>query len=229
MKYPLKKTVIIGLGGSVIFPDEINGELLAQWVSLVKKYSKKYRFVIVMGGGKLARRYQEAARKVRPITTREGDWLGIEATRANAKLVQIAFGALADKKIIDSHASIKKLTKPITIACGWTPGWSTDYIAGVLADVYDAGVTIMAGKPAYIFDKNPDVYKSAKKFTTISWKEYKKIIPKQWTPGANVPIDPVCTKFCERKRISAIVIDGKNIKNLDNLFSGKEFEGTLVE
>ncbi|TSC52577.1 MAG: uridylate kinase [Parcubacteria group bacterium LiPW_41] len=229
MKYPLKKTVIIGLGGSVIFPDEINSELLSEWASFIKKYTKQYRFVIVMGGGKLARRYQEAARKVRPITTKEGDWLGIEATRANAKLIQTIFGVLADRKIIGSQNSIKKLTKPVTVACGWTPGWSTDYIAAVLADVYHAGVTIMAGKPAFIYDKNPDVYKTAKKIEYLSWKDYEKIIPKKWTPGANCPIDPVCARFSRTHKISSIVLDGKNIKNLENLFLGKEFEGTLVE
>jgi len=229
MKYPLKKTVVVGLGGSVIFPDEINGELLASWVSLIKRFSKQYRFVIVMGGGKLARRYQEAARKVRPITEKESDWLGIEATKANAKLVQTAFGTLADKKIIDSREGIKKLTRPVTIACGWTPGWSTDFIAGVLGDTYHTGVIVMAGKPAFIYDKNPDVYKNAKKFERLTWKEYRKIIPKKWTPGANTPIDPVCAKFCETKRISNIVLDGRNIKNIENLFLGKDFKGTLVE
>lgn len=229
MKYLLKKTVIIGLGGSVIFPNEINAELLSNWVSLIKKYTKQYRFVIVVGGGKLARRYQEAAKVVRQITIKESDWLGIEATRSNAKLVQTAFGFIANKKIIDSENSIKKLTKPVTVACGWAPGWSTDYIAAVLADSYHAGVTIMAGKPAFVFDRNPDVYKTAKKFEHLSWKEYEKIIPKKWTPGINFPIDPVCARFSRAHKISSIVLDGTNIKNLENLFLGKEFEGTLVE
>jgi len=229
MKYPLKKTVVIGLGGSVIFPNEINSKLLAEWVFLIKKYTKQYRFVIVMGGGRLARKYQEAARVVRPLTIKEADWLGIEATRANAKLIQTVFGVLADKKIIDSHESIKKLTKPVTIACGWTPGWSTDYIAGVLADTYHAGVTIMAGKPAFIYDKNPDIYKTAKKFTYLTWREYEKLIPKKWMSGAHSPIDPICARFSRIHKISSIVLDGVNIKNLESLFLGNEFEGTLVE
>lgn len=229
MKYPLKKIVVIGLGGSVIFPNDINSGLLIKWVLFVKKYIRQYQFVIVVGGGMLARRYQEAARAVRPITTREGDLLGIEATRANAKLVQTAFGALADKKVIDSNNSIKKLTKPVTIACGWTPGWSTDYIVGVLAETYHAGVTVMAGKPAFIYDKNPDVYKNAKKFNYLTWNEYEKLIPKKWIPGTHSPIDPVCARFSRTHKISSIVLDGTNIKNLDNLFSGKDFNGTLVE
>lgn len=229
MKYPLKKTVVIGLGGSVIFPDEIDASLLVAWVTFVKKFAKQYQFVIVMGGGKLARRYQNAAKEVRSITAKEGDWLGIEATRANAKLVQVVFGDFADKKIIDSRDAIKKLTKPVTIACGWTPGWSTDFIAAVLADTYHAGVTIMAGKPAYIFNKNPDQYKDAKKIERLSWKDYEKIVPKKWIPGANAPIDPVCAKFSRQHKISSIVLDGRNMKNLEDLFSGKDFQGTLVE
>ena len=228
MQYHFQNTIIINLGGSVIFPDEINGKLLLDWRNCIERFSKHYRFVIVVGGGKLARRYQEAAQEARDITRDESDWLGIYATRANAKLVQIAFGKRADAELIDCKEKIKPLTKRVTIACGWEPGSSTDYISALLAQAYDAKAIIMAGKPAFVYSKNPDQFVDARPFRELSWAEYWNIIPHKWAPGINAPIDPVCAKFCRANQISAIVVDGRNIKNIELLLKGEEFEGTIV-
>lgn len=220
---------MVGLGGSVIVPGEINAKLLASWVSLLRKYSRTHKFIVVVGGGKIARNYQNAAKKIGVTNTKERDWLGIYATRLNAELVRSAFGSLASEKIIDSEDMVHQLVKPVTIACGWTPGWSTDYIAAFLAHRYGTSGVIMAGKPSHIYDKNPDIYKSAKKFSNLSWNAYKAIVPKKWVPGASVPIDPICAQFCERKKIPVFVMDGKNLKNIARFFEGKESEGTIIQ
>ena len=230
MHHRFGKTIVLGLGGSVIVPNDVDTKLLAAWKELIDRHSKKHRFVIVVGGGKLARRYQEAAAAVHSISAREKDLIGIEATRLNAKLVQSVFGSRADAELIDSETKAKPLTKPVTVGCGWEKqtGRSTDYAAAVLADIYGAAAVIMAGKPAFVYDRNPDQFVTAKPFTELSWKQYAKIAPKKWTPGANVPIDPVCAKFCRTHGIAAIVADGRNLRNMERLLAGEECDGTLV-
>lgn len=229
MKHQFGNTVVIGLGGSIIFQNEIDAKLLKSWKDLIVKYSKTKKFVIVMGGGKLARRYQEAAHFIRPISTKESDWLGIYATRANAKLVQTAFGKLADPMLFDSPTAIKKLTYPVTVACGWEPGWSTDYVCAAIAKQFGVSEVVMAGKPAFVFDKNPDQFIDARPFKAMKWSEYWDIIPHKWVPGASMPIDPVTAKFCKKNRVSAVVVDGKNLENLKQLIEGEEFDGTVIE
>jgi uridylate kinase len=228
MKHIFGKTVVVSLGGSVIFPDHIDVPTLRAWRSLIEKYARHRRFIVVVGGGKLARRYQEAAGAVRRTTPAEGDWLGIYATRANAKLVQTVLGTLADPVIIDSRSKMRKLRKPVTIACGWTPGNSTDYIAAVLAEHYGVAEILNAGKPAFVYDKNPDAFKGAKAFTEITWEKYRTVIPNAWKPGASAPIDPVAARFCKRHGIAAIMIQGSGVKNIDNLLGGRDFRGTVV-
>lgn len=228
MQYKLGNTIVLGLGGSVIFPNEIDEKLLREWKALIEKYAKTHKFIIVMGGGRLARKFQEAARSARNITVAESDWLGIYATRANAKLVQTIFGKLADPVLIDAPKKIKKLTAPITVACGWEPGNSTDYICMALAKQFNAKAVVMAGKPAFVYDKNPDQFIDAKPFQSMKWAEYWKLVPHKWEPGANVPIDPIAAKFGKANKIAAIVVDGRNMRNVENLFNNEEFEGTVV-
>lgn len=228
MKYTFNKTIVINLGGSVIVPDEINIKLLIRWKEFVQRYAKKYTFVIVVGGGKLARKYQASARAVRTITAKESDWLGIYATRVNAKLVQTVFGKLAAPEIVDSEAKLGALTAPVTIASGWEPGASTDLISARIAHHYETGEVIMAGKPAYVFSKNPDQFVDARPFASLTWAEYWKLIPHKWAPGVSVPIDPVCVKFSKAHKLAAIVVDGRNINNMEYLLEGEEFEGTIV-
>lgn len=228
MQYKTGKVIVLGLGGSVIFPNELDAKLLKEWKVLIEKYAKTRKVIIVMGGGKLARKFQEAARTARNISVKESDWLGIYATRLNAKLVQTVFGKLADPTLIDAPKKIKKLAYPITVACGWEPGKSTDYICMALAKQFGAKEVIMAGKPAFVYDKNPDQFIDAKPFQAMKWTEYWKLIPHTWQPGASMPIDPVATKFGKANKIVAIVVDGRNIRNTEHLLEGEEFEGTIV-
>ncbi len=228
MKHAFGKTIIVNLGGSVIVPEDINVKLLLRWKELVQKYAKKHTFVIVVGGGKLARKYQESARAIRAITPKESDWLGIYATRLNAKLVQTVFGKLAASEIIDSAEKLGDLSSPVTIASGWEPGASTDLISARIAKHYGVSEIIMAGKPAYVFTKNPDQFVDARPFAKLSWAEYWKLIPHKWEPGVSVPIDPVCVKFSKANKLAAIVVDGRNINNMEYLLQGEECEGTIV-
>jgi len=227
MKYKLGRLIVMSLGGSVIVPDEIDVGFLKKFKKFVEKWSAKKKFVIVTGGGKIARYYKEAANKVRPLTNEEKDWLGIRVTQFNAYLVQAIFGKLADPRIIDKRHKIKKLKYPVTVACGWEPGSSTDFDTVASAEDFGASEIINVGQAAYVYDKDYKKYKDAKPFYELSWREYKKIIPREWVAGAHLPVDPVAARLAEKRGISVIIVSG-DIKNLENLLAGREFRGTII-
>jgi len=55
------KTIILSLGGSLIVPDQVDVNFLKNFKKLVEKYVKRnFRFVIICGGGSIARKYQQA-------------------------------------------------------------------------------------------------------------------------------------------------------------------------
>ncbi len=229
MKYKFSKTiVVVALGGSIVHPDGIDIRFLKNFKKFLAPYIKRgTRFVLVLGGGALARRFQDAAQAVTKVSDEDKDWIGIHATRLNAHLLRTIFRDVANPIIIDERRKIAPLRYPVTIAAGWRPGWSTDYVA--LQTATDLGVkeAIIAGKPAHVYSKDPK-YPDAKKFTALSWREYGKLIPKKWKPGLHAPVDPVGAALAAREDLEAIIIDGRDLKNFGALLNGKEFKGTVI-
>lgn len=155
MNYHFGKIIVVALGGSIIFPENIDSRFLRKFKAFIRPFLRTRKFIIVTGGGRLARLYQEAAGKVSDLKDEDKDWLGIHATRSNAHLLRTIFRDVANPVVIDSRYKIKKLRRPITIASGWRPGWSTDYIAVALAEDFGVREVIIAGKPDYVYDKDP--------------------------------------------------------------------------
>lgn len=220
---------VVALGGSIVFPDRIDWHFLKKFRAFIKKHIKKgKKFIIVVGGGKLCRLYIEAANKVVKINNDDKDWLGIHATRSNAHLLRAIFHDVSDPVVIDERFKVKKLTFSVTIASGWQPGWSTDYIASVCASDFGADNFIVAGKPDFVYDKDNVKHNDAKPFKDITWSEYRKLIISKWVPGANVPVDPVAARFAQKNRLRSVVIQGTNLENFDRLLNNKEFTGTII-
>ncbi len=213
-----------------MIPGEINVNFLKKFRRLIlRQYHSGKKFIIVAGGGKIARNYQAAAKKIIHLSNNDSDWLGIHSTRLNAHLLRTIFKKEAAITVLDSEKKPIKLNKPIAIAAGWQPGWSTDYIAIRIAKKIKAKSVIIAGKPAYVYNKDNQKYPDAKPFKTISWPQYQKLIPKRWTPGLSSPVDPVGAKYARRWKIKAHIIKGTDLKNLEKLINGKKFVGTTIQ
>lgn len=222
------KLTVIALGGSIMYPENIDIEYLKQFKKFIEKLVKKgHKFIIVAGGGKLARNYQNALSAIVKTNDWDKDMAGIQATRANAYLLR---GILkgADPVVINEADKPKKLKYPITIGSGGIPGHSTDYDSIVLADFYGAEQVIIAGKPSHVFDKDPHAHNDAKHFAEISWANYRKMFPKKWTPGFGSPVDPIGAAFAEKRGIKAIIINGKDLKNFEDAILGERFIGTAI-
>jgi uridylate kinase len=229
MKYAFGKIIVVALGGSIVHPDGIDVGFVKKFrafaLAFIKKTNKK--LVIVIGGGRLARVFQDAAGKISPVVNEDKDWIGIHATRLNAHLLRTVFKDVADPVIIDARKKIPRLKYPITIGGGWRPGWSTDYVASQLAVDYGAGEVVIAGKPSHVYTRDPK-FADAMPLLELSWGEYRKLVPKKWVPGLSSPVDPVASALGEKMKIKAIILNGKDIKNFGKLLNGQEFQGSVI-
>jgi uridylate kinase len=123
---------------------------------------------------------------------------------------------------------IKKVNfENVLIAGGWKPGWSTDYDAVLLAEQFNSNEVINITNVDYLYDKNPNEFKDAKKIEKTDWKGFKKIVGDKWKPGTNAPFDPVATKKASELGLKLILI-GKDIESLKNYLDGKKFKGSVV-
>lgn len=227
---------IISLGGSLISPPEgIDWKFLKKFrKTIVDEIKDKKKFVIITGGGSTCRKYQEAARKITNLTKDDQDWLGVHTTRLNAHLIKTIFRAYAHPRINKNprtKADIRKhFTKgeSIMVAAGWRPGWSTDYVATILAERLKAKTVINLSNIDHVYDKDPNKHKDAKKIKQISWKDFRKIVGNKWDPGLNAPFDPVASKHAEELGLKVVIAAGNNINNLKKIFKNKNFIGTVI-
>ena len=114
------------------------------------------------------------------------------------------------------------------IASGWRPGWSTDYVAVMLASRFQTKRLIIATKIPCVYDEDIEKNKRAKPLKDISWKEYRKMVGDVWTPGLKSPVDPIAAKLAQSLKLEAIVARGTDLENMENILRGKKFRGTLI-
>ena len=205
-------------------PGEIQVEFLKSFKEFILKFLKRdCKFIIVTGGGSVARNYIAAASKISKIPDEDKDWLGIHATRINAHLLRTIFRKEAYPVVLDNPTKKFDGAKyKLFIASGWRPGWSTDYVSVLLAERFGAQKLINASNITHVYDKNK------KNLTRLTWKKYRGLISSEWKPGMNVPFDPVAAKAAQRLKIDVIVADGTDLQNLENILLGEKFEGTVI-
>jgi len=212
-------------------PEKVDVSFLKKFRSLILKYAKKNKFIIICGGSSTARKYQTAASKIPGMSKEELDWIGIAATKLNTQLIKAIFGKLARGDIISDPTkkiNIKEIKENIILASGWKPGWSTDYDTVLIAKQTGAKTAINLTNVDYVYDKDPRKYKDAKPIKRITWKNFRNLVGGRWEPGLNLPFDPIAAKEAEKSRINVIIINGKNLKNLENILEKKEFVGTQI-
>lgn len=224
----MPKIIVLSLGGSLIFPDGLDKEFLADFKKTIEKHTKKgYKFVVICGGGKLARNFQQVSSKARKLSNEDLDWLGIYATKINAYLLKAVFGDKANNFIVENPNEKISFKKNIVIAGGWLPGWSTDYDAVLLAKNLGVKEIVNMSNIDCVYDKDPKKYSNAKKIEKISWEGYRKLISQKWKAGMNVPFDPVAAKEAQKSKIKVSII-GRDLGNLESLLNGKKFRGTVI-
>ncbi|MEA2006899.1 MAG: UMP kinase [Patescibacteria group bacterium] len=231
-----KELIVVSLGGSLIVPEEVDWMFLRKFRELIiKQIRKGKKFVIITGGGNTARKYQSSAEKVTRLTRDDMDWIGIHSTRLNAHLIKTIFRKYAHPRINKNPRTKENLKQhfrggeKIMVAAGWRPGWSTDYVATILAERLGAKTVINLSNIKYVYNKDPKKFKDAKKITEISWKDFRKIVGNKWDPGLNAPFDPVASKLAQELGLKVVIAEGKNIKNLEKIFRGETFQGTVIE
>lgn len=226
-----QETVVISVGGSLIVPNEIDTDFLSKLKELiVKETGNGRRFIIICGGGKTARQYQDAASNVEVLTSDDLDWLGIHATRLNGHLVRTILRDIAHPVMVtnpDDVLDVPKSTKLI-VASGYRPGSSTDLRAIQIAHRVGARKVINLSNIDYVYTADPRNNPDAQKIETVTWPDFRKLIPKEWDPGLSSPFDPVAAAEAETLGIEVAIINGAKLDELDNYLHDKPFIGTKI-
>ena len=228
----MKRVVVISLGGSLIVPKKINVEFLKDFKKVISKNKSKYKFVVVCGGGSIARTYISGLEN-QQISQKEylQNLLGITATRINARFMTYFFGKDANKGIPHEIKEVyNSLIKNDIVFCGalrYEKNQTSDSTSAKLARFFKSdfiNLTDVSG----LHDKNPKKFRSAKFIPEISYKDFLKMASGKFYPGQHFVLDQTAAKIIKKYKIRTFIL-GPNLKNLDNLLNGKHFIGSIIE
>jgi uridylate kinase len=226
-----KRVIVISLGGSLIIPSEIDTKFLEKFKKIISKNTDKNKFVIVCGGGSIARKYIFALREINRNETLQS-FAGISATRMNARFMSYFFDANQKYGIPHSMRIIKKyLRKKDVVFCGaleYKPHRTSDSTAVELAKKFKT-IFINLTDVQGLHDKNPKEHKDAKFIPKISWRDFSNMANKiKFKPGQHFVLDQTASKEIMKNKITTYII-GKDMNQLDNILKNKKFKGTIID
>ncbi len=224
----MKPLITLSLGGSVINPGNINSKFLEDFSIAIRELVHKYKFMIVCGGGKVAREYIKGLPN--GLTEGERDYMGIAATWLNAQLLTYYFKGHCSPVL---PSTVKKLTEhlqtyDIGISGGFLTAIKTDEDAAILADLYGSPILVNVTNVDGIYDKDPKQYSDAKKYSELTYNQFYEIVsPLSLNAGSNAPFTLIAAKICERTNIRIIVLE-KNVDKIKQAINGK-IVGTVIQ
>ncbi len=224
-----KKVVVLSLGGSQIIPDDVNYRYLKKFKDVLKKHERDYDFVVVCGGGSLARKYIKAIRKDGGDEFHQS-LAGISATRSNARFVSHFFGFDSMHGVPHTVKTVGKyLKKQGIVFCGaleYKADQTSDSVAAILAKKF-RGEFVNLTNVKGLYDKDPNTYKNAKFISEISWKDFDEMVQKiKFKPGQHFVLDQGASKIIMKKKIPTHII--KDLSQLDKYLSWQKFVGTTI-
>jgi uridylate kinase len=226
----MKKVIVISLGGSQIIPDEINLPFLKKFKKIILNHTKTHKFVIVTGGGSVARKYINALKKSGINPTLQS-LSGISATRMNARFMNYFFNSDSEHGIPHTKETLTSyLKKQDVIFCGaleYKPEQTSDSTAAEIAKTFESefiNITNVSG----LYDKDPKKHANARLISKISWEDFDKMANKKaFSPGQHFVLDQTASAIIKKNKIKTYII-GTDLSQLNRIFLRKKFKGTLI-
>ena len=217
----------------MVAPESPDPAFLSSFITLAREHlarSPERRLIIVVGGGGPARAWQRAFRDAGGLADDHDaqDWIGIMATRLNAQLVKALLGPLSPQDVVTDPTSLTIFMGRVLVAAGWKPGFSTDNDAVLLAERFGADRVLNLSNIAKVYTADPRVDPAARPIDAISWADFREIVGDEWSPGKNLPFDPIATRKAAELGLTVICAAGRDLDNLRRILAGESFVGTTI-
>ncbi|MBU0498218.1 MAG: UMP kinase [Candidatus Thermoplasmatota archaeon] len=220
-------TIVISLGGSVLFSEDGNAPYIKDLAKLLHRLSTSIEFALVIGGGTIARGYIKRGRSL-GLSEIQLDQIGIAITRINAQFFSF-FLPHKNMPIPLTTDEATALSDSIVVMGGTTPGHSTDMVGAELAVKTKALRFIIATNVDGIYDKDPRKFSQAQQLPTVHIDELLDTYGDGWdAAGKNTVVDGPALRIIKDHRLDTRVVNGFKLIELEKAIVGKAFHGTQI-
>ncbi|MCX7028131.1 MAG: UMP kinase [Spirochaetes bacterium] len=231
-------TYVLSLGGSIVAPAEgPDVPFLVELRSRLESWlaaEPSRRLILVVGGGGPCRIYQNALKEFAKRRNSSApsdaslDLIGIAATRINAQFVAAVFAGLCADPVVEDPTGPIAFTGQVLVASGWKPGFSSDYDAVALSERFNASTVLNLSNIAKVYTADPKLVPDAKPLDAITWPEFRAMVGSVWTPGANLPFDPIASAKAQAAGLKVVCAAGRDLDNLIAILEGRTYVGTRI-
>lgn len=204
---------VFAVGGGII------QENLEEIGNFVEALEDDEQIAVVTGAGSL-NRYQSAASG----NNGEKDLIGIKATRLHAQTVltemENAYPEVPEKP---EEVQVAASSGKNVVMGGLVPGYSTDAVAGTVAELLDADLYIATTVDG-IYSEDPEENSNAERFEEISVEKLLEITGGANEPGVYSVVDEAAVRIIDRSSIETKIFQA----DLENLESPEDAEGTEI-
>lgn len=208
--------MVVSLGGSFMFayPDKV-----LELKRILNKFKEK--FIIVCGGGRLAREYIAFGKKLglKQVTLHEA---GIKSTQLNAWIIAKKFGGTFS----DGDPREIKPSAKIMVMGGYKPGWTTDTCSAYAAISSKSKIIFNLSKENKIYNKDPSKSRDARPIDKMNFNRLYELTIGKRVPGMNFIFDPLAGKLCKRNGIDVVVTN--DVTDILRYIMRLPIKGTLI-
>ncbi|MBN2331086.1 MAG: UMP kinase [Candidatus Aenigmarchaeota archaeon] len=224
--------IAMKVGGSVFCPgDKPDPRYVRELAGTLTSLSSRHSILVVVGGGRLARKLILEARK-QGKSADEQHTAGIVASRMNASALIRELDGKAFKHVPGDVSEVRHAFGHgrIVVAGGFRPGQTTDAVTVQSALAIGADLIVIGTDVKGVYDKDPKVHEDAEFMREISSSDLLGIVGSvEVEPGKNTIVDHVAAELIRKSRKKVIVLDIRDLDNLVKAIEGGDFEGTIVK
>jgi uridylate kinase len=223
---------IIKLGGSLLFEKENFAVERIDHIAKVLKdlHEEGHKFHVVIGGGRMARKYIEAVR-AGGGTEAWADVVGIETSRNNARVLIAALGEIAYPEIPQSFTAAVTATSTgkIVVMGGLTPGQSNNAVAALMAEAIKAQALLNGTDVDGVYPVDPREDPQAKVIPQLTLEEFANIVTQTTSKAGYYPLfDQVALQIVARSQMEVIFFNGKVPENIVKAIKGEQIGSRIV-
>ena len=221
--------IVLKIGGFAFSTEGRTEPLISEYVGLLKQLALKHQFVIVTGGGAIARSYIRIARAMQ-VPESLCDQLGILVSRLNARLVVDGLSEQAFPEIPTTVAELGRFfaSGKVVAMGGLQPGHSTNAVAAIAAETIKANLFLNATDVDGVYTADPSKDPTAKRLDEVTVNKLSEILANsEMSAGGYDLMDPIALRIIQRSRIPTIIVNGRDITNVTKAIR-REKSGTRI-
>lgn len=214
------------IGGSVLGSPP-SAKVVDAYADVVSELNREgHSLGVVVGGGPASRDYIKSARQM-GLSPYQQDTIAIHVSRLNARLVAMKLGGVSSVPTSIDGMLQRLARNRVAVMGGLRPGITTDTVASIVAQRWNANLIIKASDMDGVYTADPRVDRNARKLDRTSYERMKQILGGTHKPGIHSIVDPIAVDQLLASRIKLVVFNGSEPRGVLKAVRGEKI-GTLV-